>query len=346
MTNQINPLPRVGITMGDPAGIGPEIAVSAAVHPEVRAVCRPVLIGDEAVLQPWVARRGAGRRVLLLGASESVPIATEDLVIITPPPTEEINSIQIAVDQPIAGRAAAAAIQSAVTSCLAGKLEAMATAPISKASLALAGIGFPGHTEFIAHLTGCDDFAMAFISPQLRVALLTTHLALVEVSPSVRREPLVRLIRLVDRELKSFGLTQPRLALAGINPHAGEGGLFGQEEIREMAPAISQCQAEGINVAGPFPGDTIFLRAVRGEFDLVISCYHDQGLIPVKCFSFGEAVNVTLGLPVIRTSVDHGTAFDIAGKGVADESSLVAAIRLAADLALLRARIQLKDRVG
>ena len=152
----------------------------------------------------------------------------------------------------------------------------------------------------------------------------------------MQRTALGRLIRLVDRELKSYGIERPRIALAGINPHAGEGGLFGDEEDREMVPAIAQCRSESIDVSGPYPGDTIFLRAARGEFDLVISCYHDQGLIPIKCLAFGEAVNVTLGLPIIRTSVDHGTAFDIAGRGLADEASMIAAIRLAAQLAGLK----------
>ncbi|NDD62655.1 MAG: 4-hydroxythreonine-4-phosphate dehydrogenase PdxA [Acidobacteria bacterium] len=329
MTNRLTPLPRVGITMGDPAGIGPEIAARASARPEVLGVCRPVLIGDPAFLLPWMTD-SAGP---LLERAQDIPHLTPAPVILSTPRSSLAELIRPGIEQAAAGRLAEAAIRLAVSACLAGELEAMATAPINKASFSLAGLSFPGHTEFLAHLTGCEDFAMAFISPRLRVALLTTHLALAEVPAAVRRQPLERLIRLVDRELKVYGMARPRLALAGINPHAGEGGLFGDEERREMAPAVEACRAEGIDVSGPYPGDTVFLRAVRGEFDLVISCYHDQGLIPVKCFSFGEAVNVTLGLPLIRTSVDHGTAFDIAGRGVADESSLVAAILLAADLA-------------
>lgn len=341
MTNLSAPLPRIGITMGDPAGIGPEIAVRAAGRPDVRSVCRPILIGDLACLRGWADRQGIARGMVVLEKVADITTAPEELegpLILATPHREGLAPISPGTDQPAAGLAAAAAIRLAVDGCLSGALEAMATAPISKASFSLAGINFPGHTEFLAHLTGCEDFAMAFISPRLRVALLTTHLPLAEVPGSVRRLPLEKLIRLVDRELKGYGIARPRLALAGINPHAGEGGLFGDEEAREMAPAVDSCRAAGIDIRGPYPGDTIFLRAVQGEFDLVISCYHDQGLIPVKCFSFGEAVNVTLGLPIIRTSVDHGTAFDIAGKGIADESSLVAAIRLAADLAGRRVR--------
>ena len=340
MTSPSALLPRVGVTMGDPAGIGPEIVVRAAGRADVLAVCRPILVGDVGCLQPWIDRLGVRRGLRVLEKVSDISSAPEEgegPLILATPPVEGGPSIRLGTDQPAAGLAAAAAIRLAVEGCLTGALEAMATAPISKASFSLAGINFPGHTEFLAHLTACDDFAMAFISPRLRVALLTTHLPLAAVPGSVRRLPLEKLIRLVDRELKSYGIAQPRLALAGINPHAGEGGLFGDEETREMAPAVDSCRAAGIDIRGPYPGDTVFLRAVQGEFDLVISCYHDQGLIPVKCFSFGEAVNVTFGLPIIRTSVDHGTAFDIAGKGIADESSLVAAIRLAADLAGRRA---------
>jgi 4-hydroxythreonine-4-phosphate dehydrogenase len=345
MTSSLSLRPRVGITVGDPAGIGPEIATRAAIRPEVLAVCRPVLIGDPQPLREWATRSGFTRELRILAPAATAPDLLEAPLILEPdyswPPGSGEPSrepIEMGREQPLAGHRAAAAIVTAVEGCLAGRLEAMATAPISKTSLAMAGIQFPGHTEFLAHLTGCDDYAMTFIAPRLRVALLTTHVPLARVPGLVRRADLERLIRLVDRELRRYGIEHPRIALAGINPHAGEGGLFGDEEQREMVPAIASCRDAGIDVGGPFPGDTIFVRAARGEFDLVISCYHDQGLIPVKCFSFGEAVNVTLGLPIIRTSVDHGTAFDIAGQGIADESSMVAAICLAAELSRQRSR--------
>lgn len=357
MTSSLPLRPRVGITVGDPAGIGPEIATRAAIRPEVLAVCQPILIGDPHPLREWAIRSGFTRELPVAAAPNQPepdqpgapwilepdsfwpPAGRGSMNPINPiNPIEPIEPIEMGREQPLAGLHAAAAIVTAVEGCLSGRLEAMATAPISKTSLALAGIQFPGHTEFLAHLTGCDDYAMTFIAPRLRVALLTTHVPLAKVPGLVRRADLERLIRLVDRELQRYGIEHPRIALAGINPHAGEGGLFGDEEQREMVPAIDSCRAAGIDVGGPFPGDTIFLRAVRGEFDLVISCYHDQGLIPVKCLSFGEAVNVTLGLPIIRTSVDHGTAFDIAGQGIADESSMVAAICLAAELARQRSR--------
>ena len=236
-------------------------------------------------------------------------------------------------EQALAGRVAGEYIEAAVQLCLAGEIDAVVTAPINKSAFHLGGYAFPGHTEMFAHLTGTKDYAMSFVAPNLRVALLTTHLPLAEVPSHVKKEPLAKLLRLVHRELRRSGFAQPRIAVAALNPHGGEGGLFGQEEATEMAPAIEACRHQhGIEVSGPFSGDTIFLRAARGEFDMVISCYHDQGLIPIKCFSFGEAVNVTLGLPFIRTSVDHGTGFDIAGQGKADPSSMITAIKLAVEL--------------
>ena len=217
--------------------------------------------------------------------------------------------------------------------CAAGSIDAIATAPINKRALFLGGYSFPGHTEFLAHLTRSEEYAMAFVAANLRIVLLSTHVPLSEAIRMVERDRLVKVINLTHRELERWGIERPRLAVAALNPHGAEGGLFGVEEASEIMPAIEACrQMDDINVHGPYSADTVSLRASRGEFDAVIACYHDQAMIPVKCLSFGEAVNVTLGLPFIRTSVDHGTAFDIAGKGVAEHSSMVAAIKLAADL--------------
>jgi 4-hydroxythreonine-4-phosphate dehydrogenase len=197
----------------------------------------------------------------------------------------------------------------------------------------MAGLPWRGHTDLIAHLTAAPVVAMMFYSEAIRVVLATVHVALADVPRLVTREALESVIRLAARELPRFGFPAPRLALAGLNPHAGEHGVIGREDDAVLAPAAAACRADGIDVRGPFPADTVFVRAVRGEFDAVVACYHDQGLIPVKLLAFGKAVNVTLGLPIIRTSVDHGTAFDIAGKGIADPASLVEAVRLAARLA-------------
>jgi 4-hydroxythreonine-4-phosphate dehydrogenase len=233
-----------------------------------------------------------------------------------------------------AGRAAHQAIVAAVEDARLGKIDAVATAPINKESFALAGLPWKGHTDLLAHLTGTPRVAMMFYSEELRVVLATIHVPLAHVPRLMTRELLDFIIDLTVREMPRFGYPNPRLALAGLNPHAGEHGVIGDEDEAVLRPAVDAARNDrGIDITGPWPGDTVFGRAARGEFDVVIACYHDQGLIPVKLLAFGRAVNVTLGLPIVRTSVDHGTAFDIAGRGVADPSSLVEAIRLAARLA-------------
>jgi 4-hydroxythreonine-4-phosphate dehydrogenase len=329
--------PRIGLTIGDPAGIGPEVTLKAALEEEVLAACAPVIIGDAQYLSHWARVFGLGHGFVkfdgldCVNADDSIPLEQNTPIIYN---LNNIpGSIEMGREQAECGRAAAQYIETATRLCLSGRLDAMVTAPINKKSLYLAGYRFPGHTEFLAELTRTDEFAMAFITPMLRVALLTTHVALADVPGYVKKAGMEKLIRLVNRELIAYGLERPRIAVAALNPHGGEGTLFGFEEASEMIPAIESCrELDGIDVSGPHSGDTVFVRAARGEFDIVISCYHDQGLIPVKCLSFGEAVNVTLGLPFIRTSVDHGTAFDIAGQGKADHSSMVAAIKLAAEL--------------
>jgi 4-hydroxythreonine-4-phosphate dehydrogenase len=235
-----------------------------------------------------------------------------------------------------AGRAAYDTICRAVADAQQGQVDAIATAPINKLAFARAGLPWKGHTDLLAHLTGVPHAVMMFWSKPLKVVLATVHIALADVPRLLTRELLDQIIEVTARELPRFGIDHPRLALAGLNPHAGEAGVLGSEEERVLSPAVRAAREKGIDIAGPFPGDTIFVRASRGEFDAVIACYHDQGLIPVKLLAFGHAVNVTLGLPIIRTSVDHGTAFDIAGKGIADPGSMVEAVALAARLALTR----------
>jgi 4-hydroxythreonine-4-phosphate dehydrogenase len=232
-----------------------------------------------------------------------------------------------------AGRAAYETLCSAVGDARAGVVAAIATAPVNKLAFARAGLPWKGHTDLLAHLTGSTRVAMMFWSEPLKVVLATIHIPLASVTNALTRELMDDIIDLSARELPRFGLEKPRLAVAGLNPHAGEEGLLGHEERKVLRPAIETAQKRGIRIDGPFPGDTVFGRAVRGEFDAVIACYHDQGLIPVKLLAFGRAVNVTLGLPIIRTSVDHGTAFDIAGKNIADPSSMIEATLLAAKLA-------------
>jgi 4-hydroxythreonine-4-phosphate dehydrogenase len=231
-----------------------------------------------------------------------------------------------------AGRAAYDAICAAVRDAMDGRISAIATAPVNKLGFSRAGLPWKGHTDLLAHLTGSTRVAMMFWSEPLKVVLATVHVPLSEVPDLLTRSLLGEIIDLTAREMPRFGIARPRIALAGLNPHAGEDGLLGSEETEVLTPAVRDACARGITIGGPFPGDTIFGRATRGEFDVVIACYHDQGLIPVKLLAFGRAVNVTLGLPIVRTSVDHGTAFDIAGKGVADPSSMVEAVLLAARL--------------
>ena len=293
---------RIAITAGDPAGIGPEIARRAAEHPDVTAVCEPLIYGP----------------------------STED---------ELLGFERGRVSAP-AGRAAYNAILRAVSDALDGRVHGIATAPISKEAFARAGLPWKGHTDLLAHLTGSPRGVMMFYSETLRVVLATVHIPLSEVTRVLTQPLLEEVIAVTASELPRFGKPFPRIALAGVNPHAGEHGLLGVEEDRVLRPAVNGCAARGVDVSGPFPADTIFLRAMRGEFDVVIACYHDQGLIPIKMVAFGRAVNVTLGLPIIRTSVDHGTAFDIAMKGTADPSSMVEAVKLAARLAERRLQQQ------
>ena len=316
--------------MGDPAGIGPEVVLKAVAEEEVRRLCVPVIIGDAQALAHTARTLDLQSGYDIIRVEEPFPDQLSEPVIYH---LDNISGyIEPGIESGAAGKAAAGYIEAAVELCAAGSIDAIATAPINKRALFLGGYSFPGHTEFLAHLTGAEEYAMAFVAANLRIVLLSTHVPLAEAIRMVERDRMVNVINLAHRELQRWGIERPRLALAALNPHGAEGGLFGVEEASEMMPAIEACRRDEINIQGPFSADTVFLRASRGEFDAVVACYHDQAMIPVKCLSFGEAVNVTLGLPFIRTSVDHGTAFDIAGKGLAEHSSMVAAIKLAAEL--------------
>jgi len=317
--------------MGDPAGIGPEVVLKAVAEEEIRSVCVPVIIGDAQLLAHTARTLDLQSGYDIVRRGEPLPGHLTEPVIFH---LDNVGGyIEPGIESGAAGKAAAGYIEAAVELCAAGSIEAIATAPINKRALFLGGYSFPGHTEFLASLTSTEEYAMALVAANLRIVLLSTHVPLAEAIRMVERDRIIRIIRLAHRELQRWGIDRPRIAVAALNPHGAEGGLFGVEEASEMVPAVEACRGvDDLNVQGPFSADTIFLRASRGEFDAVIACYHDQAMIPVKCLSFGEAVNVTLGLPFIRTSVDHGTAFDIAGKGLAEHSSMMAAIKLAADL--------------
>ena len=285
-------LPRIALTVGDPAGIGPEIVAKAAADAAVRAVCEPVVFAPPA-----------------------------------------INGMRVGEVSAAAGQAAYDTLIRAVDAVKRGDVDAIATAPLNKLAFAEAGLHWKGHTDLLAHLCGVERVAMMFHSPKLKVVLATVHVPLSAVPALITRDNIDAVLELTATWLPRFGVKTPRIAIAGLNPHAGEAGVLGREDDEVLAPAVAAARARGIDAYGPFPADTVFVRASRGEFDCVVACYHDQGLIPVKLLSFGEAVNVTLGLPIIRTSVDHGTAFDIAGQGVADAGSMIAAVKLAAQLA-------------
>ena len=308
------------------------MVLKAVAEEEVREICQPIIIGDAQLLAHTARTLDLQCGYQIVRRDESLPDTRG-----AEPVIFHLDNIKGHVEPGIesgsAGKAAAEYIQASVELCAAGAIDAIATAPINKRALFLGGYSFPGHTEFLAHLTGTEDYAMGFVAANLRIVLISTHVPLAEAILLVRRDRFEKTIRLAHHELQRWGIDRPRIAVAALNPHGAEGGLFGIEESSEIMPAVEACRAiDDINVRGPFSADTVFLRASRGEFDAVVACYHDQAMIPVKCLSFGEAVNITLGLPFIRTSVDHGTAFDIAGKGIAEHSSMVAAIKLAAEL--------------
>jgi 4-hydroxythreonine-4-phosphate dehydrogenase len=314
--------PRLALTVGDPAGIGPEIVLKALASPE-RPAAEAIVYGPFDALFERARRFGLkmpqdlGARLVDVPSGETIPLG-------------QVSAA--------GGRAAAEAVLRAAQDALAGRVDALVTAPLHKESLHAAGYPWPGHTELLAEAAGTPDVAMMFVGGGLRVALLTIHRSLRSVPDAVSRAELLRVARLLGRELPHFGVAaRARIAVCGVNPHAGEGGLFGTEERDVLAPAVAELRAEGLDVSGPLAADTLFVRALKGEFDAVIAAYHDQGLIPVKLAAFGHAVNVTLGLPFVRTSVDHGTAFDIAEQGVAQETSFLTAMKLALELTRKRA---------
>ena len=317
----------IGITMGDPAGIGPEIVAKLFADGPLPAPS--VVVGDEGTMRRATALVGAAGRLAVRGIGhpdEAVcaPGVMSVLRAGTPP-----GDVPYGLVDARAGAAAHAAVQRAIDGALDGSLRAIVTAPIHKEALRAAGALHPGHTEMLAERAGTADFAMMLANDELRVLLVSIHVSLAGAIRSVTVEAELRAIRLAHGACQRFGISQPRVAVAGLNPHAGEGGLFGREDLDVIAPAVARARAEGIDATGPWPGDTVFMRARRGAFDVVVAQYHDQGLIPVKYLGVEHGVNVTVGLPFVRTSVDHGTAFDIAGTGRADYASLACALRMA-----------------
>jgi 4-hydroxythreonine-4-phosphate dehydrogenase len=309
---------RIGITLGDAAGIGPEIILKAISEPEICDICSPLIIGDRLILEHTAQK-------------VNLPISNEILDLKQFTTLPEPGKISQAC-----GKAALAYVEKAVSLCLSKEIAAMVTAPIHKEAIHLAGSPYAGHTEMIAKLTETDEYAMMLVGGGLRVVLVTIHIGLATVSKTLSIEKIVKTIRLAYRATQELGIKNPKIAVAGFNPHSGEQGLFGNEEQTKIKPAIELAKQEHIPVFGPFPPDTVFHRAINGDFDIVVCMYHDQGLIPLKTLAFHSGVNVTVGLPIVRTSVDHGTAYDIADKGIANPLSMIEAIKLAVRLAINR----------
>jgi len=324
--------PIIAITMGDPSGIGPEIIAKSLNAEKVYQHSQPFVVGDLKILQKALDVTGVNLELNQISSPKdgkythgTIDIVDLDLV------SEDLPWGEVSAE---AGNAAFRYLEKAIGYANEGSIQAICTAPLNKEALHKAGHMYPGHTEILAELTNTKDFAMMLSAPGLRVIHVTTHVGLIEAVNNINVDRQYTVIKLAHETLTKAGIDSPRIAACGINPHAGENGLFGYgEEEEKIIPAIEKAQQEGINVQGPLPADTLFFRAKRGDFDIVIAQYHDQGHGPIKVLGLEAGVNITVGLPTIRTSVDHGTAFDIAGKNIADEQSLIEALRMAIELA-------------
>jgi 4-phospho-D-threonate 3-dehydrogenase / 4-phospho-D-erythronate 3-dehydrogenase len=342
----MNQPPKIGISMGDPAGIGPEIIAMALARPQTHQLCRPLVIGDPAIMNHAVAYAGVNLAINPI-AKVSEALFKPDAIDVLSIDGPDLSALRLGEISAIAGDAAFRAVKKMIELALAGDIDATVTAPIHKESLVLAGHHFPGHTEIFAHFTNTQNFTMMLAAENFRVVHVSTHVSLRDACNAVTKERVLSVIKLAHEACEHLGIPNPRIGVAGLNPHAGDGGLFGTEERQHIIPAIEAARAHGIKVEGPEPPDTFFAKAVTGFYDICVAMYHDQGHIPAKIrgFQFDPAagrwarvngVNVSLGLPIIRVSVDHGTAFDQAGKGTASDASLLDAIQYAAKMAANR----------
>lgn len=326
--------PLLGVTLGDPAGIGPEVTVKALAEHSTFDVCRPLVLGDVGAIKKAMATSGLSMTVVERDSARAATGRHGEIEVLALSRLADDDLIP-GRPSPAGGLAAAKFIEKGALLALSGEIDAIVTAPISKEALNQAGYKFPGHTELLAHMSGNPPVVMMLAGDRLRVVLVTIHKALADVPKLVTMEKILETTRITNDWLcRYFGLPRPRVAVAALNPHAGESNMFGREETDIITPAVQTLTREGIDVSGPFPPDTLFYRAVQGEFDVVVCMYHDQGLIPFKLLHFKDGVNVTLGLPIIRTSVDHGTAYELAGRNLADHQSMMAALKMAAEMAL------------
>ena len=327
--------------MGDAAGIGPEIVSKVLSMQETCQYCRPIVIGDARVLNQ---SQRVAHTTLDVHAVKHVSEArfireAMDVIDLSNIKTDELRMGEA---QAMAGGASFEYVKKAVELALDGEIDAITTAPICKEAMRMAGVKYPGHTEILADMTGTKDFAIMFVSDTLKEILVTGHVSLRNAIDLVKKNSVLFAIRMAHESMKKFGKPHPRIAVAGLNPHAGEARMFGSEDAEEIAPAVDEAKRLGIDVVGPLPADTVFYRAISGQFDIVVAMYHDQGLIPIKLQGFDRAVNVTVGLPIIRTSPDHGTAYDIAGRGLgtANPASLLEAIKVASELSTHKTHAQ------
>ncbi len=335
--------PIIAITMGDAAGIGAEIIDKALSKREIYQLCRPIVIGDLGVLMDSLKIAKVDLRFNPVKDPSEAKFQ-HGMVDIIDLGNIEIEKLVMGCPQAMAGKASVEYIEKAVKLALNGEVHAIATAPLNKEAMNMAGYNYAGHTEILANLTNTKDYAMMLTAGNFRVVHVTTHVSMREACSSIKKERVLTTIKLAHEAMLSLGIDNARIAVAGLNQHAGEGGLFGKEEIEEIIPAVEEAKKFGINVKGLYPPDTAFLRASKGEFDVVIAMYHDQGHIPIKMAGFEYGINVTIGLPIIRTSVDHGTAYRRAGLrlGTADPTSLIEAIKLATQMAKARVRIEMR----
>jgi 4-hydroxythreonine-4-phosphate dehydrogenase len=327
--------PILGITMGDVAGIGPELILKAFSQEFLYGICRPLVIGSLATMEFYRERLGIGVRFNPVSDAsqaryETMVLDVHDLDLI------DVANLKIGVVDPVPGKAAVVYTQAAGQLAMAGAIDAIVSAPLNKEAMRMAGYQFEGQTEILGELTGSKRYGMILLLGNIRVLMLTTHMALRKACDAVTKDRVLSMLELADQTLRTFGLRNPRIAVAGLNPHSGEGGLFGSEEVDGSIPAIQAARAEGIHAVGPVPADVVFVKAKDGEYDLVLAMYHDQANMAAKLLGFGEVVTVLAGLPIIRTSVGHGTAFDIAGKGIASERNFVRSVEAAAELARLK----------
>ncbi|MFO0731834.1 MAG: 4-hydroxythreonine-4-phosphate dehydrogenase PdxA [Nitrospiraceae bacterium] len=328
-----SPLPLLGLTMGDPAGIGPEVIAKALADRALGRLCRPVVIGSRSVMERTITSLKLRLRVVDGERALTSMLGPGQVAVLDPLETP-LQDFAMGVAAAETGAASVAFIKKGVELAMTGRIGGIVTAPINKEAMNMAGYHYPGHTEFLGDLTRSPEMGMMIVGGPLKIMFTTTHVAIRDLSPMLTTERIAKAIRLAHLGLtRYFGIATPKIGVAALNPHAGEHGLFGDEESTRVAPAVQQARAAGIDASDPQPADTLFGKAARGLYDGIVAMYHDQGLIPLKLVAFGTCVNLTVGLPIIRTSVDHGTAYDIAGKGIAEHGSLLEAVKVAARLA-------------